>query len=189
MGSIITSTGTVLYSLLYSNSHQGFNGQKYMYSVISVIVDLLPGNIKNRQSTRSWTARVQLFHPWAVRSSPVLFLQVPKLCTDLDLCLFYILTLGTYSKFARKNNPSSRRLLSAALLVRWPQVCRLKITFTKARTNCFVSTTKSSMKCVVNCIQYPTQRCSFLKCFGNVFREHWETGAVSICFCSYFLFP
>jgi len=38
---------------------------KIWYSVISVIVDLLPGNTKNRQSTRSWTARVRLFHPWA----------------------------------------------------------------------------------------------------------------------------
>jgi len=36
-----------------------------MYSVISVIVDLLPGNTKNRESTRSWTARVRLVHPWA----------------------------------------------------------------------------------------------------------------------------
>ena len=30
--------------------------------------------------------------------------QVPKLCTDLDLSLLYILILGTYSKFALKNN-------------------------------------------------------------------------------------
>ena len=34
----------------------------------------------------------------------VLHAQVPKLCTDLDLSLLYILILGTYSKFARKNN-------------------------------------------------------------------------------------
>ena len=34
----------------------------------------------------------------------VLQTQVPKLCTDLDLGLLYILILGTYSKFARKNN-------------------------------------------------------------------------------------
>jgi len=39
---------------------------KYDYSVISVIVDLLPGNTKNRESTRSWLIGVQLFHPWAV---------------------------------------------------------------------------------------------------------------------------
>jgi len=30
-----------------------------MYSVISVIVDSLPDNTKNRESTRSWTSRVQ----------------------------------------------------------------------------------------------------------------------------------
>jgi len=66
MGSIIRSTGTVFYSLLYLNSRQGFNGLKYEYSVISVIVDSLPGNTKNRESTRSWTARVRLFHPGAV---------------------------------------------------------------------------------------------------------------------------
>jgi len=51
MGSIIRSTGTVFYSLLYLNSQQGFNGLKYMYSIISVIVDSLPGNY-NETSTR-----------------------------------------------------------------------------------------------------------------------------------------
>ena len=30
--------------------------------------------------------------------------QVPKLCTDLDLSLLYILIFGTCTKFARKNN-------------------------------------------------------------------------------------
>jgi len=34
----------------------------------------------------------------------VLQMKVPKLCTDLDLKLLYILILGTCSKFARKNN-------------------------------------------------------------------------------------
>jgi len=66
MGSIIRSTGTVFYSLLQKYWRQGFNGQKYVYSVISVIVDLLPGNTKNRELTHSWMARVRLFHPWAV---------------------------------------------------------------------------------------------------------------------------
>jgi len=36
--------------------------------------------------------------------SAVLSSQVPKKCTDLDLSLLYNLILGTYSKFARKNN-------------------------------------------------------------------------------------
>jgi len=43
-------------------------------------------------------------------------------------------------------------LLSAALLERWPQVCRVKITFKELRTNRFVCTTKKLMKCVVNWI-------------------------------------
>jgi len=34
----------------------------------------------------------------------VLGMQVPKLCTDLDFGLLYILLLGTYSKFARQIN-------------------------------------------------------------------------------------
>ena len=68
-GSIIRSTGTVFYSLLYLNSRRGFNGLQYMYSVISVIVESLPGNTKNRESTRSWTARVRLVHPWGDCSS------------------------------------------------------------------------------------------------------------------------
>jgi len=34
----------------------------------------------------------------------VLFSQVPKKCTDLDLILLYILTSGTFSKFTRQND-------------------------------------------------------------------------------------
>ena len=82
----------------------------------------------------------------------VLQTQFPKLCTDLHLCLLYILILGTYSNFARKNHFLARRLLSAALLECWLQVCRVKITFTILPTNRFVCTTKKLMKCVVNWI-------------------------------------
>jgi len=45
-----------------------------------------------------------------------------------------------------------RILLFTALLERWPQVCRVKITIKKLPTNRFVSTTKKSMKYVVNWI-------------------------------------
>jgi len=65
MGSIIRSTRTVFYSLLYLNSRQGFEGLKYLYPVISVQMERLPGNTKNRLFTRSWTARVRLVHSWA----------------------------------------------------------------------------------------------------------------------------
>ena len=86
----------------------------------------------------------------------VLHTQVPKLCTDLDLGLLYILILGTYNKFARENNFLSLGVcfpqLSAALLERWPQVCCVKVMFTKLPMNRIVGTTKISMKYVVNWI-------------------------------------
>ena len=65
MGSIIRSTGAEFYSYLYLNSRQGFNGLKYVYSVIS---DSLPGNTNNRESTRSWTSRVRWVHFWVILS-------------------------------------------------------------------------------------------------------------------------
>ena len=69
LDSIRRSTFTVFYSLLYLNSRKGFNGLKYMYSVISAIVFSLAGNTKNRESTRSWTARVRWVDAWAVSQS------------------------------------------------------------------------------------------------------------------------
>jgi len=51
-----------------------------------------------------------------------------------------------------KPNASARRLLSADMLERWPQVCRVKIMFTLLRTNYFVSATMNSMICHVNWI-------------------------------------
>jgi len=65
MGLIIRYNGIVFYSLLYLNSWQGFDALTYMYSVIPAIVDSLPGNTKNRESTRSWTAKMRLVHSWA----------------------------------------------------------------------------------------------------------------------------
>jgi len=58
-------------------------------------------------------------------------LQVPKKCKDLDISLLYILILGTYSKFAHKNNFLAlgvcilqvARALAAGLL-RQDHVCR-----------------------------------------------------------------
>ena len=113
-----------------------------------------------------WTTAAQRQNPIFPMSKDVFFLgfchcaavvqtQVPKLCTDLDLGLLYILILGTYSKIASswKNNFLALGvLLSAALLERWPQVCCIKITFTKLPTNRSVSTTKKSMKRIVNWI-------------------------------------
>ena len=48
MGSIIRASGTIFHSLLCFNSQLGFNGLKYLYSVISIIDKRLPGNTKKR---------------------------------------------------------------------------------------------------------------------------------------------
>jgi len=61
------------------------------------------------------------FFPGFCHRAFVLQVQVPKLCTDLDLSLLYILILGTYSKFARKINflqPRARRPRHRAALLR-----------------------------------------------------------------------
>jgi len=57
-----------------------------------------------------------------------------------------------YQIRSQKQFPSTRRLLSATLLKRWSQVCRVKITFTELLTDRCVSTTKISMLYVVNWI-------------------------------------
>ena len=73
-----------------------------------------------------------------------LFSQVPKKCIDLDLSLLYILVLGTYSKFVRENAFLAPGVcFPQALLERWPQVCRVKITFTELPMNRFFSTSKN----------------------------------------------
>ena len=81
------------------------------------------------------------------------FLQVPKLCKDLDLTPLYILILRTHTKFVWKNNmASARRLPPADLLEHWQQVCRVKNHVYITTDNFFVSTTTNSMKCLVNWI-------------------------------------
>jgi len=45
-------------------------------------------------------------------------------------------------------NASAQRLLPADMLERWPQVCRVKITFTLLLTNRFIPMKKKSMKCL-----------------------------------------
>jgi len=71
--------------------------------------------------------------------------QRPRLNTTLhfDAQNIYLIRM-------MKQNASARRLFSAALCELWPQVCRVKITFTLLPTNRFVSITTNSMKCIVN---------------------------------------
>jgi len=47
--------------------------------------------------------RPSMFFNWKSAPRSRIFWQIPKSCTDLDLTLLYILTLGTCSRFARKN--------------------------------------------------------------------------------------
>jgi len=49
------------------NPRQGFGRPECLYPIITVIVDSLPANTKNRKSTSSWTARVWFLASWAVR--------------------------------------------------------------------------------------------------------------------------
>ena len=65
MSSMISSSGTTFYSLLYFNPRLGFNRLKYLYPVISAIVDALPANTKFRESTSLWMARVRFLASWA----------------------------------------------------------------------------------------------------------------------------
>jgi len=46
MGPMIRTSGTICYPLLYLNSQLGFGRLKNLYSVISVMVDLVPANTK-----------------------------------------------------------------------------------------------------------------------------------------------
>jgi len=116
-----------------------------------LLFNILSAMAKSEEKNMFWILENGFCHCAAVLQT-----QVPKLCTALDLGLLYILTLGRCSKFVRKNNFLALRVcFPQALFEWWPQVCRVKTTCTKLPTNRFVSTTKISMKCVVNWIQIP----------------------------------
>ena len=90
------------------------------------------------------------FFPGSRHCAAVLQTQVPKLCTDLDLSLFYILVLGTYSKFAR-NKISQRLAFAFRSPARALATGLLRQDHVYSTTDeSFVTTTKISMKYVVN---------------------------------------
>jgi len=132
MGSIIRSTGIVFCSLLYLNSHQGFNGLKCVYSVISVIVDSLPGNTKNRESTRSWTAECD--YSILGRST---FLSARSLCS---------VYIAVYSRI------KIRALMYSCIKIRALIHCCLKIHFL-LYTYCIKINLLLYKRLVVCCIQ------------------------------------
>jgi len=64
MNPLIRTNGQRFYSTLYYNFRQLYSRLKYWYSVISVIVDSLPGNIKNRVIDLFVASGVQYFRSW-----------------------------------------------------------------------------------------------------------------------------
>jgi len=64
-------------------------------------------------------------------------------CKDLNFEIWKIWQNCSLNQFS-----SARRLHPADMLERWPQVCRVKIMFTKLLTNRFVSMKTNSMKCL-----------------------------------------
>jgi len=92
------------------------------------------------------------------RKSPLrsgsLFASTQKVHRPRSQSLLHLDIRDIWQIRSEKYVSSARRLLSAALLERWPQVCRVKleITFTVLPMNRSVSTAKKSIKCVVNWI-------------------------------------
>jgi len=78
-------------------------------------------------------------------------LQIPKSCADLDPTLLYISILGTYSKFVRKNKIQALGVCFQDMLERWPQVCRVKITFESIR---FDKNEPDKMLCKLDSTKY-----------------------------------
>ena len=62
---LIFPNRTKRYSILYCNSQSLHNRLKSMYSVISVIVDSLPGNTKKQGTDKFVAFAVRLVHSWA----------------------------------------------------------------------------------------------------------------------------
>ena len=95
-------------------------------------------------------ASKHVFFP-EVATALVLQTQVPKLCTDLDLSLLYILKLGTYSKFAWNNN-------FLALGVCFPQPC--------SSAGCRFAASRSTLLNYRRIVLFPEQKKS-MDCVKN----------------------
>jgi len=87
MSSIIRSTGTTFYSLLYRNLLLGFYGLKYVYLVIPVIEIHYQAMLKSRESLPSWTARVRLVNSLADPHSSLMLVNSWTMVHDgVELC-------------------------------------------------------------------------------------------------------
>jgi len=91
------------------------------------------------------------FFRQSVLRSGILFASLEIVHRPESDCPLHFDSQNLYQIRMEKINASARCLLPTALLECSPQVCRVKITFKLLPTNRFVSTTTSSMKCLVNC--------------------------------------
>jgi len=95
-------------------------------------------------------AAMYVFHRNAPFHSGILFASTKVVRRPRYSCCLHFDIWNILQIRMEKSNASAQRLLSAAMLERWPQVCRVKITFTLLPTNCFASTRTNSMKCLMN---------------------------------------
>jgi len=133
----------ICYMFLLSNCR----GQSHLgLCTTSVLANRYQGALANSDKfcgqTRVW---IGIHHPAAA-----FFLQVLKLCTDLDPTLLFIMISGTHSNFRWKNN-------FLAPGVCFPQTCSSagrRFAASRSRLHysrrIVVSTTTKSMKCLVN---------------------------------------
>jgi len=78
-------------------------------------------------------------------------IQTPKLCTDLDLSLFYILIMGTYHKFARKNN-----FLALGVCHPQPSGC--------SSAGCRFATSRSRLQNYRRIVSFPQKKIDEMRC-------------------------
>jgi len=77
---MIRANGTIFCSLLYLDSRLAFRRLKYIYSIISVTVDLLPGNTEIMTIDLFRPTRVRFLHSWAV------YMWCAYMCHDWFRC-------------------------------------------------------------------------------------------------------
>jgi len=84
--------------------------------------------------------------------SRIIFASPEVVHTSGSNSLLYFDPQNIYQIRRQKWNASARRLPPADVFECWPQVCRVKVTFTLLVTNHYVSTTMNLMKCRVSWI-------------------------------------
>jgi len=92
---LIRTNGTIFYSISYCTLRPLYSRLEHVYSVISVIVDPLPSNTKNRWIDPFVPSAVQFFHSWAVCTYTCMYAYMYiNICTCIRICEY---TPGSYS--------------------------------------------------------------------------------------------